>query len=482
MTAEVCRLEPAGVAGSGMGGETRLKGVKDSFNDLSARVSQLGLEIAEASGTIDNLYERAATDKNVFVTFVDQINELRAINNDIAEEIRRSSDIARGANDDMSRSQETVQATVIKLKVLIDAVEEIGSHMSRMSESLENVGTITTTINGIAKQTNLLALNATIEAARAGEAGRGFSVVASEVKALAASTADATAQIESTLEEIKNGFGLLSARSASATETANEVEEQASQFTEILNGSSQALMDVDKATDEVTERMSIVLGVCEEILQSSDVVAGNVEYSKDKLQLVAASMRRVADQGDELVVMSASNGAEIGDKVMIDVAKATAARISQIFSDAVSQGKLSMDDLFDSDYKEIAGTDPQQYMTRFTRFTDEVLPEIQEAILNDYAQVAFCAAIDRKAYLPTHNRKFSHPQGADPVWNAANSRNRRIFNDRTGARAGSNEKPVLLQTYLRDMGGGNFVVMKDVSAPVMVRGRHWGGFRIGYRL
>lgn len=482
MTAEVCRLEPVQETGSEMGHETRLKGVRDSFNDLSARVSQLGLEIAEASGTIDNLYDRATADKNVFATFVDQINELRAINNDIAEEIGRSSEIARGANDDMSRSQETVQATISKLNVLIDAVEEIGSHMSRMSESLENVGTITTTINGIAKQTNLLALNATIEAARAGEAGRGFSVVASEVKALAASTADATAQIETTLEEIKSGFGLLSARSASASETANEVEAEASRFTEILDGSSQALMNVDKSTDEITERMSIVLGVCEEILQSSDVVAGNVDYSQDKLKQVASSMRRVADQGDELVVMSANNGADIGDKVMIDVAKSTAARVSQIFTEAVERGKLTMDDLFDSDYQAIAGSDPVQYMTRFTKFTDEVLPEIQEAILNDYAHVAFCAAIDRQAYLPTHNKKFSHPQGADPVWNAANSRNRRIFDDRTGSRAGSNQKPVLLQTYLRDMGGGNFVVMKDVSAPVMVKGRHWGGFRIGYRL
>lgn len=482
MSAELYSLEAEDPNNSGAQPQVNLKGIKESFNDLSGRVSELGLEIAEASGTVDNLFERAQADKNVFDTFVDQINELRAINNDIANEIRHSSEIARNASGEMTSSQDTVRETITKLNVLIEAVEEIGSQMSEMSASLENVGTITTTINNIAKQTNLLALNATIEAARAGEAGRGFSVVASEVKALAASTADATSQIEDTLGDIKSGFSLLSERSTAATVTANEVEEQASRFTAILDGSSKALTDVDSATDEITERMDVVLGVCEEILQSSDVVAGNVEYSQEKLYQVSTTMRSICDSGDELVVMSSQNGADIADKAMIDLVMNRAQLISDLFEQSVNQGRLRMDDLFDEDYQEIAGSDPVQYMTRYTQFTDQVLPDIQEAILAEFPQVAFCAGIDRNAYLPTHNKKFSHPQGSDPVWNAANSRNRRIFNDRTGSRAGENTKPVLLQTYLRDMGGGNFVVMKDVSSPVMVNGRHWGGFRIGYKL
>lgn len=96
-------------------------------------------------------------------------------------------------------------------------------------------------------------------------------------------------------------------------------------------------------------------------------------------------------------------------------------------------------------------------------------------------KVVFCAAVDRNGYLPTHNLKFSRPQGADPVWNAANSRNRRIFADRTGLAAGRNARRFLLQTYRRDMGGGRFVLMKDLSAPIRVQGRHWGGLRLAYQ-
>ena len=122
-------------------------------------------------------------------------------------------------------------------------------------------------------------------------------------------------------------------------------------------------------------------------------------------------------------------------------------------------------------------------MTRFIALTDRLLPAVQEP----------CWQID-----PTHRRSarrstatascrrttaaFSQPQGRDPAWNTANCRNRRIFNDRTGLAAGQQAKPFLVQTYRRDMGGGTFALMKDISAPIRVKGRHWGGFRIGVKV
>ena len=119
--------------------------------------------------------------------------------------------------------------------------------------------------------------------------------------------------------------------------------------------------------------------------------------------------------------------------------------------------------------------------TRFTAFTDKVLPAIQEPVLKENDRIVFCATVDRNGYLPTHNIVYSKPQGSDPAWNTANCRNRRIFNDRTGLKAGQNTRAFLLQTYRRDMGDGKFVLMKDVSAPIFVGGKHWGGVRIGFK-
>lgn len=118
----------------------------------------------------------------------------------------------------------------------------------------------------------------------------------------------------------------------------------------------------------------------------------------------------------------------------------------------------------------------------FTSLCDRVLPGIQEPVLGIDPRVVFCAAVDRNAFLPTHNQKFSLAQRAgDPVWNAANSRNRRFFKDSVGVRAARNSREFLLQTYDRDMGGGNVVTLKEVDVPIKVHGRHWGGLRLAFR-
>jgi methyl-accepting chemotaxis protein len=170
------------------------------------------------------------------------------------------------------------------------------------------------------------------------------------------------------------------------------------------------------------------------------------------------------------------------DLAAVSAIKVGAQRVARALEDEIDAGRVTLDDLFDEDYQLIAGTSPPQHMTRFVDCFDRVAPVVQEAMLTDLPRVAFCAAVDRNGFLPTHNHKYSQPQGADPVWNSANSRNRRIFNDRTGLSAGRNTQPHLLQSYLRDMGGGRFVMMQDLSAPIIVKGRHWGGLRLGYTL
>jgi methyl-accepting chemotaxis protein len=185
---------------------------------------------------------------------------------------------------------------------------------------------------------------------------------------------------------------------------------------------------------------------------------------------------------EELMGYIAASGFRTEDTPFIETIQETARKISAAFEEAVSKGRISMTDLFDETYVPIPGTNPQQHATRFASFTDEILPQFQEANLTFDERVAFCVAIDRNGYIATHINKVSQPQGPDPVWNNANCRNRRIFNDRTGLAAGRNTKPFLLQTYRRDMGGGKFVMMKDVSSPIFVQGRHWGGVRFGYRI
>jgi methyl-accepting chemotaxis protein len=157
--------------------------------------------------------------------------------------------------------------------------------------------------------------------------------------------------------------------------------------------------------------------------------------------------------------------------------------LAKIFEHGVASGAISMEDLFDTNYVEIADSNPVQYRTRFLDWADRALPPLQEAFLAKDKTMAFAAMIDRNGYLPVHNKIYSHPQKpGDVAFNTANSRNRRIFNDAAGLAAGQNTRAYLIQTYARDMGNGNTVMMREIDVPVRVRGRHWGGFRTAYRL
>jgi methyl-accepting chemotaxis protein len=135
----------------------------------------------------------------------------------------------------------------------------------------------------------------------------------------------------------------------------------------------------------------------------------------------------------------------------------------------------------DTDYKLLPGTDPLRYGTAYLAVFERLLPSALEKVLAANPAMAFCLAIDRNGYIPVHNRPYSQPQRVgDPVWNAANARNKRIFDDRAGITAARSTRPFVVQAYARDM-GGKILVMQEVDAPIRILGRHWGGLRTAYR-
>jgi methyl-accepting chemotaxis protein len=157
-------------------------------------------------------------------------------------------------------------------------------------------------------------------------------------------------------------------------------------------------------------------------------------------------------------------------------------RIGRAFAQAISERAITLDDLFDNNYVPIPGTDPQQHRTRFLDLCERLLPDIQETLLASDRRLIFCAAVDRNGYLPMHNLIYSKPQRpGEHLWNTANSRNRRIFDDRAGLSAGRVVRPYLIQNYPRNM-GDRIVMMWEVDAPIRVFGKHWGGFRTAYAL
>jgi methyl-accepting chemotaxis protein len=175
-------------------------------------------------------------------------------------------------------------------------------------------------------------------------------------------------------------------------------------------------------------------------------------------------------------------GVDAADQKLVDAARAAAGKIGAVFEAEIEQGRISQEQLFDFRHRPIANTDPEQFETAFTALCDRMLPQIQEPILKLDQRIVFCAAVDQKSYLPTHNTQFSLPQKPnDPVWNAAHSRNRRFYKDRAGMTAARTTREFVMQTYDRNMGGGVIVTLKEIDVPIRVKGRHWGGLRLAFK-
>ncbi|MCM2333215.1 MAG: HAMP domain-containing protein [Anaeromyxobacteraceae bacterium] len=148
-----------------------------------------------------------------------------------------------------------------------------------------------------------------------------------------------------------------------------------------------------------------------------------------------------------------------------------------VFDAAIDAGQLTVADVFDRNYQEIKGWNwgaNPKFHTRFDTFTDKAVLVFQDRYL-DSEDFIFAVGVDETGYLPTHNTRFQKPLTGDPAQDLVGNRTKRVFNDPVGAAAAKNTEPTLKQVYRRDTGE----TLWDVSSPIYVKGKHWGGFRIG---
>jgi methyl-accepting chemotaxis protein len=376
-----------------------------------------------------------------------------------------------------NQGRASVQGSIERIHGARTEAESNAGSLTALQARSEEIQNITHIIDQVAEQTNLLALNAAIEAARAGEHGRGFAVVADEVRQLASKTSEATREIGEKLvsihQEVNHSVDAMGQLVATIERVVTDTEQVGGILVEITEHSEQAKQGISLIADAVQSHVTAIdeiSGALGEVEQALSVTEAEVQQASEG----ALSLSDTAEQ--EYSAIAHFELDTVHDR-MRHVAQQTAREIGRVFEQAVQAGRLSMADLLDRQYQPIEGTDPVKYRTRFDQFTDAVLPDIQEPILQQHPFVLYAGAVDDNGYFPTHNKRYSQPLTGDYATDLSNNRTKRIFGDRTGSRCGSSSAPFLLQTYKRDTGE----IMHDMSAPIHVAGRHWGGFRIGYK-
>src|SRR5471030_3215867 len=384
-----------------------------------------------------------------------------------ASEARQSSDAGRSVlAQSITRMHQLSQRA--------DASRQLIEALSLRSEEIQRV---TLVIQSIASQTNLLALNAAIEAARAGEHGRGFAVVADEVRGLAGRTATATdevgvmvADIQQRTAQVVEQIRQLSADLQSGVEQVEHAGEQLESIATLAAGVEGQVNEIAQGAD--TNRIQL-----DSLFHAVEQMRSDLTVSDQQTQQLAAAAVQMEGQAETISERLAEVGLDDYHQRIYDLAREGASRIAAQFEADVLQNRISLDDLFDRNYQAIPNTSPSKYHTRFDGYTDQVLPAIQEGLLPRHEGLVFAIACTQQGYVPTHNKAFSQPLTGDAQVDAVQNRTKRKFDDRTGIRCGSHQQAVLLQTYTRDTGE----LMHDLSVPIMVKGRHWGGLRLGYR-
>lgn len=416
---------------------------------LQSDTAGLGLEAAQLRGVLEDTLAVADRQSTALSGLLDQLQQI----GNSQQNIHHHTHDTLGA---VSHARETVQS--------------VGQEVTALTNALHAVAEAAQQITRIALQTRLVAFNASVEAKRAGEAGRGFSVVADAVKSL-------STEVEVSSKTITATVAQLGDRIQSLAHDISRTPEQGHH-----NGFQAALRKVEDGVARINQSAEQSMKLSAGLRDQASDMALEVHATQGVLKQAMGRSETVLGVSEKLMDVIASCGVQTVDTPYIELAQQVAGRMADALEHALQTRLLSLQDLFDEAYKVCPGTEPPQYLTKFNDITDDAFPAIQEPALDALPGIVFCIGSDRQGYIPTHNRKYCNAQRpGDVIWNTANSRWRRIFNDRTGLASARNQRDFLIQTYRRDMGGGQFVMLKEVSAPIRVQGRHWGGVRLAYK-
>jgi methyl-accepting chemotaxis protein len=369
-----------------------------------------------------------------------------------------------------------IESTTADMDKTVNQVEAVATLVKNLNTQTSQIFNITTEINSIAEQTNLLALNASIEAARAGDQGRGFAVVADEVRNLANRTTSSTNEISGMAKNINQEISKVSSAMSELINVVSETKEKTNKvdacLQEINDQSKKVDLQVIKACNHAQQNSEHQSAIANEFSQLMAELKSTGE-DVDAVLGQSSSLSNRAEYIYELLGEDVLNGEHA---LVLKKAQAAVKAIESCFDESIEKNLITEADLFDRNYIPIPNTDPLKHSTRFDEFTDKVLPDIQEPIVEEEC-ILYAGAVDNNGYFPTHNKCFSQPLTGNYDIDIVKNRTKRIFNDPTGSRCGGHDKSFLIQTYKRDTGE----IVHDLSVPIYLKGKQWGGFRIGYK-
>nr|WP_044313080.1 methyl-accepting chemotaxis protein [Pseudomonas syringae] len=286
---EVARLMMA-LKAMQSGLRTTLSSISDSSNQLASTAEEMHAVTEDANKGMlrqNNEVEMAAT----------AVTEMSAAVEEVARNASAASEAATRSNSAAVSGRTRVDQTVEAISLMVGSVEDATQEVQGLAVMATDISKVLDVIRAIAEQTNLLALNAAIEAARAGEAGRGFAVVADEVRALAHRTQQSTSEIEQMISSIQKGTG-------AAVSAMSHTNAQAQKTLDTAQGAGSALIEITESIDNITERNVLIATASEEQAQVAREVDRSLVSIRDLSNQAADGSSQTAIATSELTKLA----------------------------------------------------------------------------------------------------------------------------------------------------------------------------------
>ncbi|KTC09662.1 chemotaxis protein [Pseudomonas marginalis ICMP 11289] len=255
-----------------------MKTMQDKLRDTLQRISGSATQLASAAEELNAVTDESARglvqQNNEIEQAATAVNEMTSAVEEVARNATSTSEASRNATASAGDGRDLVLETVGAIERMSGDVKETAELIGNLANESRDIGKVLDVIRGLADQTNLLALNAAIEAARAGEAGRGFAVVADEVRALAHRTQQSTSEIERMIGSIQGG-------TEQAVTSMRNSTERAESTLSIAKGAGLALDTINIAVEEINERNLVIASAAEEQAQVAREVDRNLVNIRD---------------------------------------------------------------------------------------------------------------------------------------------------------------------------------------------------------
>ncbi len=443
---------------------------------VSHIVEKNSIAMAESSHWADTLNTGMKAMITKSTSIADLSRDIAATSAQVSISASEAAQSAHRAHEDSRSGQKALSETISEMHKMASRTQTASTSISHLKDSSIKIEEIVKVIGEVADQTNLLALNAAIEAARAGEHGRGFAVVADEVRTLATRTTTATKEIYGKVNEILR-------ETDQAVTTMSELLGDVQSGVTQIESVGEHLTGILEFSSTLSEEMQTIVEAAEHSAHEVEAISSNLGEMQQELSTFGSQMQAMSDRSMELCELSEGMYEHLAEldidtmhHRMFKVANDSSARIQQVFEQALAERKVNEEGIFGHDYRPVPNTNPQKYTSSYDDIANRLLPPIQEGILNENPELLYAVFVDVKGYVPRHNDKYAKPLTGNYQEDLRCSRSNRIYTDRAAVRSCENNRKVLLQTYKRDTGE----VTHDLSVPVKVAGRHWGTFRVGY--